>query len=44
MRMLCHAQAYLTDCLPRLQDDLERARRQGYKLGAKLVGLAVLFS
>ena len=30
-------QAYLRDCLPRLQLDLERARREGWQFGAKLV-------
>ena len=30
-------QAYLTDCMPRLRLDLERARREGWQFGAKLV-------
>jgi len=30
-------QAYLVDCLPRLQLDLDRARREGWHIGAKLV-------
>ena len=30
-------QAYLVDCASRLIDDLERANREGYKFGCKLV-------
>ena len=30
-------QAYLVDCNARLETDLERARREGFHLGAKLV-------
>ena len=30
-------QAYLVDCNTRLETDLERARREGFHLGAKLV-------
>lgn len=33
-------QAYLKDTLPRLKVDLERAKREGYVLGVKLVGAA----
>lgn len=35
-------QAYLVDCNGRLEADLERARREGFHLGAKLVRGAYL--